>query len=484
MQKKLLRANCVYLHKYVQTLIIFLAAHMKFLHVILCIALLTGLAACQKMEEAKSPTPTASNTTVEANVNSSVTSATIPTETAPAKIDVPSATYKDSAPEYDSSPALTNPPPPPSPSLDEPKASATPPHKRSKKASHQPKAVSDERMPASEPSDKPYAVVRTFFATDRQSTGKSNENETFEGVRSPSPSITYGMCDVSIPHDHRIGELEAPSIFRLEFREDPAKHVVVLKTVTAERDDFFTELSGRIKQSTEGSAFLFVHGYNVTFVDAARRTAQMAHDLNFDGAPVFYSWPSQGKTAAYTVDEQNVEWAQTNLQTFLEDFFKQSDAKNIYLIAHSMGNRALTRAAIAFLTKNPDARMRLKEIILAAPDIDAEVFKRDIAPALASSGSPVTLYASSTDVALIASKKFHGYARAGDSGKALLFASGIETVDATGMDTGFLGHSYFADTRSVLGDIFELIKNGKKANDRFGLEAIDAPNGRYWKFKQ
>jgi esterase/lipase superfamily enzyme len=458
---------------------------MKFLRVILSVilwvVLLTGLAACQKVEETQSPRPTSSNTTVEANANSSVTPDTMPTETASAKNDVSSAPYKDSAPKYDSMPPPISPPPQPRP-LDEAKPTGTPRHAGSAKALPPPKVAGEGRAPASVPSDKPFAVVRTFFATDRQSTGKNKENETFGGVR--SPSMNYGMCDVSIPHDHRIGELEAPSLFRFEFREDPTKHVVVLKTVTAERNDFFAELSGRIKQSTDSSALLFVHGYNVTFVDAARRTAQMAHDLNFDGAPVFYSWPSQGKTAAYTVDEQNVEWAQTNLQAFLEDFFKQSDAKNIYLIAHSMGNRALTRAAIAFLNKNPDARTRLKEIILTAPDIDAEVFKRDIAPALASSGSPVTLYASSTDVALIASKKVHGYARAGDSGKALLFASGIETVDATGMDTGFLGHSYFAETRSVLGDIFELIKSGKKANDRFGLEAIDAPNGRYWKFKQ
>lgn len=461
---------------------------MKFLRailrVILYVVLLTGLAACLKKEEPKASTSTSSNATVEAKGNSSVTPGTITTEAAPTKIDVPTAPYKDPAPRYESlpSPMPTPPkPPPPSPRPSiEPGGPPRPPW--STKALPPPTAVNEERTPASVPPGKPYAVVRTFFATDRQSSSKNKENETFGGAR--SPLINYGICDVSIPHDHRIGALEAPSIFRFEFRDDPTKHVVVLKTVTAERNDFFTELSGRIKQSSDSSAFLFVHGYNVTFVDAARRTAQMAHDLNFDGAPVFYSWPSQGKTAAYTVDEQNVEWAQTNLQIFLEDFFKQSEAKNIYLIAHSMGNRALTRAAIAFPNKNPDARTRLKEIILTAPDIDADVFKRDIAPALASSGSPVTLYASSTDVALIASKKVHGYARAGDSGKALVFASGIETVDATGMDTGFLGHSYFAETRSVLGDIFQLIKDGKKADDRFGLEAIDAPNGRYWKFKR
>ncbi|WP_429550866.1 alpha/beta hydrolase [Paraburkholderia sp. MM5477-R1] len=40
---------------------------------------------------------------------------------------------------------------------------------------------------------------------------------------------------------------------------------------------------------------LFIRGFKVGFVDAARRTAQMAYDLGFDGAPVFFSWPSQGQ---------------------------------------------------------------------------------------------------------------------------------------------------------------------------------------------
>jgi esterase/lipase superfamily enzyme len=330
--------------------------------------------------------------------------------------------------------------------------------------------------------EKRFAVVRTFFATDRKAEGKEGGKEIFGGGR--ALRLSYGFCEVSIPFRHRIGELESPSVLKFEFREDPESHVVLLKTATVERDDFFKQISQRANASTESNAFLFVHGYNVSFEDAARRTAQISYDLNFSGAPVFYSWPSQGKTGAYTVDEQNVEWAQANMLAFLEDFFQRSEAKNIYLIAHSMGNRALTRATIAFLNKNPDARSRLKEVILTAPDIDADVFKRDIAPALTASGRPVTLYASSDDAALLASKKVHGYARAGDLSRVLIVLPGMETVDATSLDTGFLGHSYFADNRSVLGDIFQLIKEGKKADERFGLKGVDAPVGRYWQFKR
>jgi esterase/lipase superfamily enzyme len=326
-----------------------------------------------------------------------------------------------------------------------------------------------------------YASVRVFYATDRNRTSSTISGEMFGATRSP---VSYGACVVSIPRDHRMGELEHPSLWKLEFREDPEKHVVLLSVVALTKDSFLSDLATRVKASAARSAFLFVHGYNVTFADAARRTAQISYDLGFEGAPVFYSWPSQGTTSAYTVDEQNIEWAQTNLKGFLDDFFTSSDAQNVYLIAHSMGNRALTRAVASLLSEKPLLRQRLKEVILTAPDIDAEVFRRDIAPALAASGRPITLYASSEDLALVASKKVHGYARAGDAGQGLVVVSGIETVDATGTDTSLLGHSYFAETRSVLSDIFYLIRSGQRADQRFGLRRVDTAGGHYWAFKK
>lgn len=331
------------------------------------------------------------------------------------------------------------------------------------------------------PPDADYAVVKTFFATDRRLTGQSTPDKMFDGARGV---LRYGSCEVSIPRDHRMGELEAPSIWRLEFRQDPAKHVVLLSTAVQAKDAYFADLAARVRSAPDRSAFVFVHGYNVSFADAARRTAQMTYDLGFEGAPVFYSWPSQGATPAYTVDEANVEWAQANLRSFLEDFFDRSEAQHVYLIAHSMGNRALTRALADLLAAKPAVRERLTEVILAAPDMDAEVFKRDIVPALVSAGRPVTLYASSGDMALAASRKVHGYARAGDSGHGLVVLPGLETIDATGVDTSLLGHSYFADTRTVLSDMHALIRSGLRPAQRAGLVGVQSGDGGYWEFQR
>ena len=130
---------------------------------------------------------------------------------------------------------------------------------------------------------------------------------------------------------------------------------------------------------------------------------------------------------------------------------------------------------------------RIKQVILAAPDIDADVFRQQIAPALVARGRPITLYASSNDKALKASKQLQGqgsYPRAGEAGSGLVVLHGIETVDATNVETDFIGHSAFATTKTILSDIYYIMKTGAPASQRFGLKPVSASSGVYWQFAQ
>ncbi len=114
-----------------------------------------------------------------------------------------------------------------------------------------------------------FATVRTFFATDRNSVYMTTPGELFGNSRS---SLKYGVCDVSIPRDHRMGNVELPSMWFLEFQPSPSKHFVIVNTNIYSKHDFFKELSDKIKSKPGSKAFLFIHGYNVTFKDAAMRT--------------------------------------------------------------------------------------------------------------------------------------------------------------------------------------------------------------------
>lgn len=322
----------------------------------------------------------------------------------------------------------------------------------------------------------PEPPVRIFFATDRN---QENSPEPGEKYGSDRGAITYGICSVSIPPGHRIGELERPVI-----NEDVMEHIVLTDVSLYDIRDFFTEMSGFVDRSSGKKMLVFIHGYNMTFEKTARRTAQIVKDLGFDGCSVFYSWPSRGKVSGYPVDETNVKWSEKNLKQFLGDIAVRSGAENIFLMAHSMGNRALTGAFLELIEERPHLKNRFRALLLTAPDIDAEIFRRDMAESLKQSGALITIYASSRDKALKVSKSIHGYPRVGDAHDIPLIVPGIETIDASSVDTSFLGHSYFNGSRSVLSDMFYILNEELRADERFSLEAVDTTDGRYWRFKE
>lgn len=296
--------------------------------------------------------------------------------------------------------------------------------------------------------------------------------------------LQYGACEITIPKLHEVGEIERPSIWRLDVQERSDRHIIVRSVERQEEQAFYDAVKQRVSSSPRKDLFVFIHGYNVSFETAARRTAQMAHDLNFAGAPIFYSWPSQGGLLQYPVDENNVAWTVPHLKQFLRDVVARSDAQAINVIAHSMGNRALAAAVRELTLENQPTAKQFNEVVLAAPDIDAEVFKRDIAPMLAQNANHVTLYASSRDQALVASKLVHGYPRAGDSGSNLVVMPGLETVDVTEVDTGILGHSYYGNSVPILRDLALLFGESASAARRPWLEPAERDGQKYWVFDE
>jgi esterase/lipase superfamily enzyme len=330
--------------------------------------------------------------------------------------------------------------------------------------------------------EKHFTLVKVFYATDRRPTGLSEPARFYSGERGADESLSLGVCEVSVPHDHRMGHLEKPSIWKFQFHEDPEKHVVLLSVKPEEHDEFLHELSATVGTSQGKEAFVFIHGYNVTFEDAARRTAQMWFDLKFDGAAILYSWPSKGTLSKYLADEASVEWTAPHLKKFLEEIAANSQASTVHLIAHSMGNRPLTAALKAIAAgASPSTHPEFRQVILTAPDIDAGVF-RQLAQDIQKTAERVTLYASSLDKALAASRKIHEYQRAGESGAEITVVRGVDTIDVSAVDTGLLGHSYFGEKRSVISDMYYLLKDGKPPGQRSGLEERRQHNEVYWTF--
>src|SRR5262249_15753354 len=148
-----------------------------------------------------------------------------------------------------------------------------------------PAPPSAEESPGGTPQRKP--LVKVFFATDRLPSGTKGPSNVF-GIEwnKKGDHLTTGFLEVSIPPHHQPGQVERHwKIFKWEGKEDTAKHVVITTLTQMSSDTFYAELRREFanRNDSERSALVFIHGFNVTFDDAAYRTAQLAYDLGYNG---------------------------------------------------------------------------------------------------------------------------------------------------------------------------------------------------------
>ena len=92
-------------------------------------------------------------------------------------------------------------------------------------------------------------------------------------------------------------------------KEDPAKHFTLKEIKALSREELAQIVRDRLGASSEfkDQALVFLHGFNNSFESALFRTAQIAYDLKFDGAPFLYSWPSKGQLGLqdYSYDRES-----------------------------------------------------------------------------------------------------------------------------------------------------------------------------------
>ncbi len=300
----------------------------------------------------------------------------------------------------------------------------------------------------------------------------------FGGRRSADSTIYFGFCDVSIPPTHSVGVVERPLIGP----EDETRHVVLQQAVLLEQAAFYSAINQVLSGlgDTSRDCLLYVHGYNVAFDDAALRAAQIHHDLNFAGTTMFYSWPSRASFHHYFSDRNEIRFSHRLIKEFLAGILKNVDVDRFHIIGHSMGADALCQA---ILELDPEGEV-FDQIILAAPDIDADVFKQQILPRLQRCGSRTTLYCSKKDWALHASKHFNDSLRAGDSSNGPLVATGLDTIDASEMDTELLGHSYYGNCLPLLDDLRLLIEQNRPPEQRKLEPLFVVPEIPYWIFTE
>jgi esterase/lipase superfamily enzyme len=350
-----------------------------------------------------------------------------------------------------------------------------------------------EQPQAQPPAD--YDVVPVFYGTDRAAK-TSQMRVTYETER--AKRLELGRAMVTIPKIHEVPNIERPWVYRIPLTnvviyqesEDPKKHFTMQEVKALSRDDYLRLIKERLQASKrfKDHAVVFIHGFNTTFDFAIYRAAQMAYDMQFDGAPFVYSWPSKGQLGLqdYGYDRGSAEQAEPYLKEFLNLVTRESGAKTISIIAHSMGNLVLLPVLREMKNAAPPG-VEISQIILAAPDVDRDRFEF-LASEIKGMARGTTLYVASNDWALELSKRLAGsVARAGDSpAGGPILVPGIDTIDitATSSDMFSLHHSGYAEKTALLNDIQLIIQTGERPPELRVpiLQKITTDKGVYWRY--
>jgi esterase/lipase superfamily enzyme len=359
-------------------------------------------------------------------------------------------------------------------------------------------AASEDAVEAAEDAGEAFGpetawdVVPVFYGTDRAEK-PAEKRVAYSSDR--ARRLALGRALVTVPKIHEVPQVERPWAIRIPYfdvtiweeEEDPNKHFTMQEIKKLTKEKFLELVKARLGGSKrfKDHALVFVHGYNTSFDNAVYRTAQIAYDLKFDGAPFLYSWPSGGAVASYTWDRASAEASKRYMREFLEMVVRQTGAKSVSIIAHSMGNMPLMSVLKDMKSTAPDDVV-ISQVILAAPDVDLDAFV-DLADSIKGMARGITLYAAANDRALQASRNFWGYYRAGDvPASGPLVVPGVDTIDVTAAstDTFSINHSGYAEKNTLLQDIRELIQTGLRPPDQRELhpERMATDKGAYWRY--
>jgi esterase/lipase superfamily enzyme len=334
---------------------------------------------------------------------------------------------------------------------------------------------------ASEPGSE-GVVFPVWFGTNRKPNPRGNG---FSGDR--HDRVTHGRVEVYVPEAHRFGETGAAfwrKLLRFDLRDDRLR---VQHIEPQERNVFFSEIQAAAGAARENGetphALFFLHGFNVTFEDAAIRAAQIGFDLKAPGATAFFSWPSRGSVTAYPADEASIEGSEQAITDFLVDFTQNCGAEKVHVIAHSMGNRGLLRA-LQRIAANAETRGKVKfgQVFLAAPDVDRDLFL-NLARLYPEHAERTTLYASNGDLPVHLSARLHEAPRAGYY-TPYTVAPGVDTVAVPDFDIDLLGHSYFAQAEALLHDMYDLIRHGAPPARRQRISPTVDEGASFWKLRK
>lgn len=187
------------------------------------------------------------------------------------------------------------------------------------------------------------------------------------GARRSVQGLSYERYRISVPPQRKPAE-----ILHADANPDPAKHYLVLSRESVGKAEFLR--AAQQGGSADGTSSLFVHGYNQSYQEALFRSAQVQADSAMTNVAILFSWPSEATLLGYLADRDASLASRTDLADTLESLASQPGVQRVAVASHSMGAFLLMETLRQLKLQGKESVLRRLGVILAAPDIDVEVF--------------------------------------------------------------------------------------------------------------
>ncbi len=323
--------------------------------------------------------------------------------------------------------------------------------------------------------------VEMLVTTTRDRAEKPGE--MFSGERALSPA--FAEITISIPPStvRKAGEVSWPR----KLPPNPATDFAALKTDKIDQVAAEKWLKSHVRRSPDGSVLVFIHGFNNRFDDAVFRFAQIIHDSGARSVPVLATWPSRGSLLAYGYDRESANYTRNALESLFQYLARDPEVKDVSVLAHSMGNWLALESLRQMAIRNDGLPHKFKNVMLAAPDVDVDVFRSQIAD-MGKRCPQFTLFVSRDDRALAVSRRAWGNGpRLGaidpqqSPYKEELAANNIAVIDLTKIKEGDnLHHTKFAESPEIVRLIGARLSDGQTLSDSrlgFGDHIVAATAG-------
>lgn len=293
----------------------------------------------------------------------------------------------------------------------------------------------------------------------------------FSGKRGEDLSIDEIV--VSVPPNRLPGSLTYPGN-----PPDPATQFTVASIRPTEGDysrQWFRRVADR-----HGEVLIFVHGFNTTYEESVFRFAQIVHDTGTKAAPILFTWPSQGSVFDYLYDRESANFSRSALEAVIKRSLDDPGVKSVTVMAHSMGSWLTMEALRQLAIRERGLPGKIRNVVLASPDVDIDVFTRQLDDIGKSPGRPnvrspakFTVFASADDRALQVSRRLAGgVQRLGAANvvrepyRSDFERRGVTIIDLSNVKVDDqLGHTKFAESPQIVQLIGQRLLSGQAITD-------------------